>query len=47
MAIDPVCGMDVDPQEAAATSTRDGETIYFCCEQCKEEFDAHPAEYSE
>ena len=47
MATDPVCGMEVEPNEAAATSTHEGQTIYFCSEQCKEEFDTHPADYSE
>ena len=28
--IDPVCGMTVDPAEAAATATHNGNTYYFC-----------------
>lgn len=39
-AIDPVCGMTVDPSTAAGTSIRDGETIYFCSRPCKTTFDA-------
>jgi Cu+-exporting ATPase len=39
-AIDPVCGMTVDPARAAAMSERDGETYYFCSKGCKERFDA-------
>jgi Cu+-exporting ATPase len=39
-AIDPICGMTVDPQRAAGTSERDGTTYYFCSKGCKEKFDA-------
>ncbi|MBI5194544.1 MAG: heavy metal translocating P-type ATPase [Nitrospirae bacterium] len=42
MALDPVCGMDIDPADAAGKSIYKGETIYFCAEQCKEQFDADP-----
>jgi Cu+-exporting ATPase len=38
--IDPICGMTVDPAHAAATSQRNGETIYFCSAHCKAKFDA-------
>src|SRR5699024_4338439 len=39
-AVDPVCGMTVDPMRAAAVSERDGKTYYFCSQSCKERFDA-------
>src|SRR3989304_6031663 len=42
MAKDPVCGMDVEPADAAGTSLYKGETIYFCNPHCKEQFDADP-----
>jgi Cu+-exporting ATPase len=42
--IDPVCGMSVDPNRAAGTSGRDGQTYYFCSTACKEKFDAATAE---
>ena len=42
MARDPVCGMDVEPADAAGTSLYKGETIYFCNPHCKEQFDADP-----
>ena len=45
MAIDPVCGMEVDPQSAAATSEYQGQTYYFCAHGCKEAFDRNPEEY--
>ena len=38
--IDPICGMSVDPERAAATSERDGKTYYFCSQFCKEKFDS-------
>jgi YHS domain-containing protein len=42
---DPVCGMDVDPASAAATSEHAGATYYFCAVGCKEAFDADPQKY--
>ena len=35
---DPVCGMEVDPQNAAASAVRNGETFYFCSQHCRDEF---------
>ncbi len=43
--IDPVCGMEVDPESAAGTSEYKGRVYLFCCEGCKEEFDSHPQQY--
>lgn len=45
MAIDPVCGMDVEPDKAAAKSTYGGKDYYFCAEMCKKKFDADPDKY--
>ena len=42
---DPVCGMDVNPKKAAATSAFDGTTYYFCAPRCKKAFDANPTMY--
>jgi Cu+-exporting ATPase len=42
---DPVCGMEVEPAKAAATSDHGGQRYYFCSEECKEVFDANPAEF--
>lgn len=39
-AVDPVCGMTVDPERAAGKSERGGEIYYFCSKGCKEKFDA-------
>lgn len=40
LAIDPVCGMTIDPETAAGASVRDGEKFHFCSLMCKERFDA-------
>ena len=32
---DPVCGMKVDDQKAAAKATHEGKTYYFCSQSCK------------
>jgi uncharacterized membrane protein YraQ (UPF0718 family)/YHS domain-containing protein len=37
-AIDPVCGMQVEVANAAATLELDGRTYYFCCDHCKHKF---------
>ncbi|NNE97608.1 MAG: YHS domain-containing protein, partial [Pyrinomonadaceae bacterium] len=38
--IDPICGMAVDTDDAAASAVRDGETFYFCSNACSEKFAA-------
>ncbi|NJD69473.1 MAG: YHS domain-containing protein, partial [candidate division NC10 bacterium] len=42
MATDPICGMDVLPEEAAGTSRYQGVDYYFCAVACKEAFDRSP-----
>ena len=42
---DPVCGMKVDPQSAAATFEHEGVKYYFCCQGCRTMFQADPAKY--
>ena len=44
--IDPVCGMEVDPTTAAATTCYKGSMIYFCAQGCKQAFEADPEAYS-
>jgi xanthine dehydrogenase accessory factor len=39
VAVDPICGMTVDTENAKYTSVANDETIYFCCLRCKETFD--------
>jgi len=43
--IDPVCGMKVEPESAAASAEFDGKTYYFCNPRCKERFLADPGKY--
>ncbi|MDS0281356.1 permease [Haloarcula onubensis] len=41
---DPVCGMEVDPDEADYSTEVDGETYYFCSQSCKDSFDPEEAD---
>jgi len=45
-AIDPVCGMTVDPATAKFKTDHDGKTYYFCCGGCLAKFQADPNRYS-
>jgi Cu+-exporting ATPase len=44
-AIDPVCGMKVDPARAAAHTEYKGKSYYFCCPGCLKKFEADPDRY--
>jgi Cu+-exporting ATPase len=46
MAKDPVCGMDVKPEQAAGTSEHEGKTYSFCSSECKQKFDKNPKQYA-
>ena len=49
-AVDPVCGMEVNPEIANAlglSSEHDGQTYYFCGKGCKHDFDENPARFFE
>jgi YHS domain-containing protein len=43
---DPVCGMGVNPKEAAGKSEYQGQTYYFCSPGCKQAFDKKPEKYA-
>ena len=45
MAIDPVCGMTVEPAKAAGSVAHGGETYHFCSQHCLKSFKADPAKY--
>ena len=45
MAIDPVCGMTVDPAKAAGSFEHDGTTYYFCGKGCLAKFSADPQKF--
>ena len=34
---DPICGMDID-ESSALTANRDGQTFYFCGDDCRKKF---------
>ena len=42
---DPVCGMMVVPQKAAAKVARAGKTYYFCSKSCAEQFSREPGKF--
>ncbi len=44
-AIDPVCGMKVDPAKVAGTEGHKGQTYYFCGKGCAAKFHADPEKY--
>lgn len=44
---DPVCGMDIDSETAAATAEHEGRTYHFCSQQCHDKFVADPGQYVE
>ncbi len=45
MAKDPVCKMDVDEKDAAATTSYKGDHFFFCSLECKRRFDGDPERY--
>jgi P-type Cu+ transporter len=45
MAVDPVCGMTVDPAKAAGSTEYKGTTYYFCATSCLRRFEADPEEF--
>jgi Cu+-exporting ATPase len=44
-ALDPVCGMTVDPHTTPHRHTHQGYTYYFCSGGCRSKFAADPAKY--
>jgi Cu+-exporting ATPase len=42
---DPVCGMDVIPDQAAGTVEHNGQAYYFCSRHCVTKFKADPERY--
>jgi Cu+-exporting ATPase len=42
---DPVCGMQIDPRQAAAKMDYRGKTYYFCSEDCHRKFMQNPQQY--
>jgi len=44
-AIDPVCGMTVNPEKTQHRSVHEGKTYYFCSGGCRESFEKDPGKY--
>jgi len=44
-SLDPVCGMTVDPAQAAGSFTHEGIAYHFCSTHCLEKFRADPVRY--
>jgi P-type Cu+ transporter len=47
MAVDPVCGMTVDPARPGATVEREGRKYFFCSKHCLTKFQAEPEKYAQ
>ncbi len=45
MAIDPVCGMILNPKSASARTEHAGRVYYFCSQSCRKTFEANPNRY--
>jgi Cu+-exporting ATPase len=43
--VDPVCGMAVDPQNAAGSHEYNGVMYYFCSASCHDAFVGEPGRY--
>jgi P-type Cu+ transporter len=44
-AVDPVCGMGVDPVTAKHRTNHNGQDYFFCSGRCRERFEAAPAKF--
>ena len=47
MAIDPVCKMEINEKEAAATYEYRDKTYHFCAVGCKDKFAQNPEKFLE
>jgi YHS domain-containing protein len=43
---DSVCGMQIEPDDAAGTAEYQGTTYYFCSQACLDAFEADPSAYA-
>jgi Cu+-exporting ATPase len=43
---DPVCGMEIEADQAAGNSEYRGKAVYFCSLACKQKFDRAPEQFS-
>jgi YHS domain-containing protein len=47
MAIDPVCGMNLEENRAEFKTQFAGKKYFFCSEECQQEFESRPEEFAE
>lgn len=45
MAMDQVCNMEVEEDDAEFTSEFNGKEYFFCSEDCKKQFDRNPQQF--
>ena len=45
LVTDPVCAMKIKPEDAVATIEHEGETYYFCSQDCADSFREAPEDY--
>ncbi|MEO6042784.1 MAG: YHS domain-containing protein [Tepidiformaceae bacterium] len=43
---DPVCKMKIMPSDAVATAEHNGQTYYFCSQDCADAFRESPEDYA-
>ena len=43
---DPVCGMELPAEQAAARVEYEEKTYFFCSEACRKQFELDPAKYA-
>ncbi|HZI19922.1 MAG TPA: YHS domain-containing protein [Pyrinomonadaceae bacterium] len=45
--LDPVCGMELSPENAPERSAYEGHAYLFCSAECRNRFDQNPAEFAD
>lgn len=43
---DPVCGMEVDDQNAAGSAEHEGQRYSFCSDSCLKQFEQNPERFT-
>lgn len=43
---DPVCGMQIEEEDAAGQADYEGQTYYFCASGCQRKFEENPEQYA-
>jgi len=45
MVKDPVCGMEFDSSQAEAQTSYQGQSYFFCSQDCRRTFEENPKEF--